>query len=149
MLEAENAALRAALDREREITNDLMADRDAWKQQATALLAAKEYDNAIESFTRLLNTSLHDKARGQIDEAAKLAAQDDRQKAADQFVRAANTRDPESKRKLLLSSRELLQGILIKYPQSGLTEKVQRNLTGVERELKAADAAASAKGPAS
>ena len=39
-LEAENAALRAALDREREIMNDLMADRDAWKQQATALLAA-------------------------------------------------------------------------------------------------------------
>ena len=42
MLEAENAALRAALDREREITNDLMADRDAWKQQATALLAAPQ-----------------------------------------------------------------------------------------------------------
>ena len=40
VLEVENAALRAALDREREITNDLMADRDAWKQQATALLAA-------------------------------------------------------------------------------------------------------------
>jgi hypothetical protein len=39
-LEAENAALRAALDREREITTDLMADRDAWKQQATALLVA-------------------------------------------------------------------------------------------------------------
>lgn len=38
VLEAENAALRAALDREREITNDLMADRDAWRQQATALL---------------------------------------------------------------------------------------------------------------
>lgn len=39
-LEAENTALRAALDREREIANDLMVDRDAWKQQATALLAA-------------------------------------------------------------------------------------------------------------
>lgn len=116
--------------------------------KGTALLAAKEYDNAIESFTHLLNTPLHDKARTQIDEAAKLAGQDDRQKAADLFVRAANTKDPESKRKLLLSSRELLQGILIKYPQSGLTEKVQRNLTGVERELKAVDAAASAKGPA-
>lgn len=40
VLEAENAALRAALDREREIAKDLIADRDAWKQQATALLAA-------------------------------------------------------------------------------------------------------------
>lgn len=39
-LEAENAALRAALDREREALDELRADRDAWKQQATALLAA-------------------------------------------------------------------------------------------------------------
>ena len=40
ILESENAALRAALDREREALNDLRADRDAWRQQATALLAA-------------------------------------------------------------------------------------------------------------
>lgn len=40
VLEAENRALRAALDREREIANDLIVDRDAWKQQATGLLAA-------------------------------------------------------------------------------------------------------------
>lgn len=39
-LEAENAALRAALDREREALDEVRADRDAWKQQATALLAA-------------------------------------------------------------------------------------------------------------
>ena len=39
-LEAENAALRAALDREREALYEVRADRDAWKQQATALLAA-------------------------------------------------------------------------------------------------------------
>jgi hypothetical protein len=39
-LEAENSALRAALAREREALDDLRAERDAWKQQATALLAA-------------------------------------------------------------------------------------------------------------
>lgn len=33
-------ALEAALDREREVNADLMADRDHWRQQATALLAA-------------------------------------------------------------------------------------------------------------
>lgn len=38
LLESENAALRAALDREREALNDLRADRDAWRQQATNLL---------------------------------------------------------------------------------------------------------------
>lgn len=41
-LEAENKALRAALEREREIANDLMVDRNAWKQQATALLATPQ-----------------------------------------------------------------------------------------------------------
>ena len=33
-------ALEAALQRERELNTDLMADRDHWRQQATALLAA-------------------------------------------------------------------------------------------------------------
>ena len=42
ILEAENAALRSALDREREILKEVRADRDAWKQQATALLAAPQ-----------------------------------------------------------------------------------------------------------
>lgn len=41
-LEAENAALRAALEREREALDEVRADRDAWKQQATALLAAPQ-----------------------------------------------------------------------------------------------------------
>lgn len=33
-------ALQAALQREREVNADLMADRDHWRQQATALLSA-------------------------------------------------------------------------------------------------------------
>jgi tetratricopeptide (TPR) repeat protein len=98
-------------------------------------LQAKEYDHAIESWNKLLNTSYADKARPRIEEAARLGAQEDRQKAADLFVRATNTRDPESRRKLLLSSQELLQGILIKYPQSGLNDKVQRNLSRIQEEL--------------
>lgn len=40
MLEAENAALRTALDRERAALDEARADRDAWRQQATALLAS-------------------------------------------------------------------------------------------------------------
>ncbi len=101
-----------------------------------AHLTAKEYDKAIERFSRLLKTPLNDKARVQIEEASKLAAQEDRQKAADLFVRSTTARDQESKKKLLLSSRELLQGILTKYPQSGLNEKIQRNLSRIEEELK-------------
>ena len=105
--------------------------------QGMSLLEGKEYDQAIERFTTLLKTSYEGKARSRIEEAAKLGAQEDRQKAADLFVRSSSTRDPENKKKLLLSSRELLKGILVKYPQSGLADKVQRNLSRIEEELKA------------
>ena len=113
-----------------------------------AHLQAKEYDKAIERFNRLSRTPYEAKARSQIEEASKLGAQDMRQKAAELFVRASNNRDSEEKRKLLLSSRDLLQSILVKYPQSGLTDKVQRNLTRIEAELKAVDAAGTGPKPA-
>jgi outer membrane protein assembly factor BamD (BamD/ComL family) len=107
--------------------------------QGVAALTAREYDKAIETFNGLLATPFADRARTRIDEAAGLAAQEDRRKAADLFVRANSTADLENKKNLLLSSRKLLQDILVKYPQSGLAEKVQRNLSGVERALKAID----------
>lgn len=103
------------------------------------LLEAKEYDKAIEGFTKLFRTPYEEKARTRIGEAAKLGAQEDRQKAADLFVRSTGSRDQETKKKLLLSSRQLLQGILVKYPQSGLNDKVQKNLSRIEEELKAID----------
>ncbi|MGE4558568.1 MAG: hypothetical protein AB7E77_00065, partial [Desulfobulbus sp.] len=55
-------------------------------------------------------------------------------------VRASNSRDTDEKRKLLLSSRDLLQSILSKYPQSGLTGKVQRNLARIDADLSALNA---------
>ncbi|MDX9840740.1 MAG: hypothetical protein RBS95_04745, partial [Desulfobulbus sp.] len=107
--------------------------------QGMAALTAKEYDKAIETFNGLLATPLADQARTRIDEAAGLAAQEDRRKAADLFVRANSTSDQANKKNLLLSSRKLLQDILVKYPQAGLADKVQRNLSGVDRALKAID----------
>lgn len=108
--------------------------------RGVAHLQAKEYDKAIERFNRLQRTPMEAKARPQIEEASKLAAQDMRQKAAELFVRATNNRDTDEKRKLLLSSRDLLQSILVKYPQSGLADKVQKNLARIEAELRAVEA---------
>ena len=108
--------------------------QETWNQGMTDM-QAKEYDRAIEVFTGLLNTSYGTKARIQIEEASRLAAQDDRKKAAELFVRANRTIDPEARRQLLLSSRALLQDILRKYPQSGLGDKVRRNLNRIDQEL--------------
>ncbi|WP_448873501.1 hypothetical protein [Desulfobulbus propionicus] len=108
--------------------------------KASALLQAKEYDQALEGFSKLHNTALDAQARPMIAETSKQAGQAVRQKAAELFVRASNSRDPDEKRKLLLSSRDLLQSILTKYPQSGLGDKVQRNLARIESDLRALDA---------
>jgi len=115
---------------------DTKALQDEYDRGLTHL-AAKEYGQAVERLTPLLKTSLADRARPSLEEASRLAAQEDRQKAADLFVRSTTSRDQESKRKLLLASRDLLQGILTKYPQSGLGDKVQRNLSRIDQELKA------------
>jgi TolA-binding protein len=108
--------------------------------QGVSLLQAKQYDQALERFTRLQRTALEDKARPMIIETSKQAGQAMRQKAAELFFRASNSRDPNEKRKLLLSSRDLLQNILNKYPQSGLDDKVQRNLARIDADLRALEA---------
>jgi tetratricopeptide (TPR) repeat protein len=104
-----------------------------------SFLEFKEYDQAIEAFSHLLGTSYDARARDRINEAAGLAAQEDRRRAAELFVRSNRTHDLESRKKLLFSSRQLLQDILIKYPQSELVEKVKRNLQRIDEEIMAID----------
>ncbi len=112
--------------------------QEDWNKGMT-FLERKEYDQAIEAFSKLLDSSYGDRARARIDEAASLAAQEDRKRAAELFVRSNRTSDLESRKKLLLSSRKLLQDILIKYPQSDLISKVQRNLKRIDKEINAID----------
>lgn len=112
--------------------------QEEWNQ-GMLLLEGREYDQAIEVFTSLSASSYADKARERIDEAAKLAAREGRQRAAEIFMRANRTADLESRIKLLFASRTLLQDILIKYPQSGLSDKVNRNLARIEEEINRID----------
>lgn len=42
LLQVKVEALETMLEREREVLNEMRADRDAWKQQATVLLGAPE-----------------------------------------------------------------------------------------------------------
>jgi tetratricopeptide (TPR) repeat protein len=109
--------------------------------KAMTLLEAKQYDRAIEVFTTLLASPYEVKARLRIDEAAQLAAREDRQRAAELYVRSKRTTDFESRKKLLFASRKLLQDILIKYPQSDLTDKVKRNIVRLEEEISSIDPA--------
>ena len=127
-----------AIETERLVREQALQEN--WNTAMTHL-EAREYDKAIEAFSKLLGTTYDARARARIDEAARLAAQEDRQRAAELFVRANRTHDQQSRIKLLLASRNLLQGILVKYPQSELIDKVKRNLARIEEELKAIDPA--------
>lgn len=102
-------------------------------------MAAKEYDQALQTFATLLGTNFDANARERINDTASLAGEDNRQKAAELFVRASQTQDLETRKKLLLASRQLLLDVPVKYPQAGLNSKVERNLASVERALQAID----------
>jgi hypothetical protein len=104
-------------------------------------LQEKEYDQAIETFSTLLETEYADRATDKIAEASQLAAQEDRRRAAELFVLSGKTDDRENRTDLLLQSRQLLKGILEKYPQSGLLEKTEKNLERIEAELRSIDPA--------
>ena len=110
------------------------AMHEIWSEGQT-LLRSKEYDLAIEVFSTLLETTYAERANDKIVEASQLAAQEDRRKAAELFVRASKTNDQERRVALLLQSRELLKGILQKYQKSGLVEKAERNLERIEQEI--------------
>lgn len=102
-------------------------------------MASKEYDLALQTFASLLGSSFDTQARQRITDTASLAGENNRQKAAELFVRASQTSDLESRKKLLMASRQLLRDIPVKYPQAGLDGKVERNLASVEQALRAID----------
>ncbi len=114
------------------------AMQDSWNT-GMAMLKAREYDKAIEAFDKLRGTEYEEKALQRIREAADLAASENRKRAAELFVRSTRTDDLQTRKKLLLASRQLLQDILIKYPQSDLAAKAKRNLKRIEEEMKALD----------
>ena len=102
-------------------------------------LRAKEYDRAIEVFSTLLDTTYAGRANDKIVEASQLAAQEDRRMAAEYFVESGKTNDVNSRIALLFKSRQLLLGILEKYPQSGLLDKTEKNLERIEDEIRSID----------
>ncbi len=132
-IRAEDSLTRAA----RQLDDKLLI-QESWNEGMTHLDSGR-YDKAIESFSRLLTTADAGRAKNKIDEIANHAAKEDRRRAADLFVRANRTHDIESKKKLLIASKQLLEGILIKYPQADVADKAEQNLNRIKKEIYAID----------
>ena len=108
-------------------------------QQAIELFERRDYDAAIIVFTGLLQGDYGPRAAEKLAEAANLAAAEMRRQAASLFVKARKIEDPEQKKEILMQSRERLLGLLAKYPQIDLLDKVKQNLQVLEEQIKKID----------
>jgi len=107
--------------------------------EAVTLMEGAQYDKAIEKFASLRETEFSAKAEKKIAEASLLAAEAERRKAADIFIRFTKASDVESKKKLLIEARSRLLDILRKYPDVEIRDKVMGNIKRVEKEMNAID----------
>lgn len=106
---------------------------------ALNLVEIEQYDEAIDRFKLLLETDYHDKASSKIVEVSLLAAKDIRKNAGMIFMRAIKTTEPEMKKQLLVESHQLLLSIVLKYPNTRISDKVTANLRRVELEMNKLD----------
>lgn len=107
--------------------------------QAVWLLNSKKYDEAIEAFRVLYNTSYDVPARSKVDKAAEFASVEMRDKAAALYVRARKEGNPVRKREYFEESWRLLNDITVKYSEVSLIDKVRKYLETIEKQIEAFD----------
>lgn len=127
-----------AVDRE---TDKLAKSQELQRKWNNGLLLEKNerLDEALVIYSSMIDTEYADKAKAKVADLSLRAAQENRRKAADLFIRYTKTSDIESKKKLLLESRRLLREILTKYPSIDISAKVQSNIERVEQEMRTLD----------
>ncbi|WP_419175080.1 tetratricopeptide repeat protein [Desulfosediminicola sp.] len=137
-LKKDDLVLADAVNRE---TLKLTQVQDLQRKWNNGMLLVKgeRYEEAITLFTEMLDTEYGAKAESKISEVALLAANSERRKAADLFIRFTKTSDQESQKKLLLECHRKLKDILVKYPDVEIADKVRSNIKRVEQEMNRLD----------
>jgi len=126
--------LAEAVERETLKIEKMQALQSTWNE-GVALAESADYDGAIAVFSELLGTEYKDRAQERIDELSLTAAKIERRRAADIFVRSMKTEDPETRKELLIESRQVLKDILRKYPEVEVAQKVEGNIRTVEKKM--------------
>ena len=142
LTELENIGRELAVNNAIELETQRMAESQKLQSQwnnAVMLANAERYDEAIEVLSQMADSEYGPRAEMKIAELSVVAAQVDRRKAADLFIRYTRTSDVEQQKELLIESRSLLKGILEKYPDSDVIDKVHSNIKRVEQEMNAID----------
>lgn len=134
----EELLLAAAVEKETHKMAMIQELQHKWNN-GMLLVKGGRYDEAINVFTELLDSEYGVKAENKINEISLEAAKADRKKAAELFIRFTKTTDLESRKKLLIESRQVLRNILVKYPGAEINSKVQSNIERVEQEMNLLD----------
>ena len=123
--------LAEAVERETLKIEKMQALQSTWNQGAAYA------DSAM--FSELRGTEYEDRAMEKVEELSLTAAKNERRRAADLFVRSMKTDDLENRKQLLVESRQVLKGILDKYPDVEVADKVQGNIRTVEKKMNELD----------
>lgn len=140
LVKEKNQELLLSEDVEKE-TEKMAKIQELQHQWNNGMLLAKagRFDESIVVFTNLIDTDYSKKAERMIQEVSLDAAKSARKKAANFFLRYNKTSDLESRKKLLIESRNLLKNILVNYPQVEIASKVRANIQTVEQEMMTID----------
>jgi hypothetical protein len=106
-------------------------------KMASALIDGEKYEEALVRLNELKQKeSLSPDGQRLETRAVEKIINRERNKAAEIFLRARNTVDPEKKEELLKSSYNILKAVADKYPDSSLNKKINDNMRAIENELK-------------
>ncbi|MBM9519988.1 hypothetical protein JWG39_09180 [Desulforhopalus vacuolatus] len=133
-LQLKEIQLALTVSRETVQLQDTQDAQERWNDAMTFARDGK-YDEAIAAVSALSDTVYATKAEVKLKELTEEAVQNARRRAAQLFMRFTESQDPAVKKQLLEESRDILQGILQKYPASDLRSKVIDNLDKVRQSL--------------
>jgi thioredoxin-like negative regulator of GroEL len=106
-------------------------------KMASALIDSEKYEEALVKLDELKQKeSLTPDGQKLEARAIEKIINRERNKAAEIFLRARNTADPEKKEELLKSSYNILKAVAEKYPDSPLSKRINDNMRAIENELK-------------
>lgn len=114
-------------------------DQQAWDallEDARSKVAAADYRVALTQFAKLDGTPLQQTARSEARRAADVLVKEERQRAATLFVAAKKKATRDDRVAAMMQVRELLASLQAEFPDSSYAERVTRNLSVVEDELR-------------
>jgi hypothetical protein len=105
-------------------------------ETAKRLYEKEDYRGTIQTLNALERTEgLDDAAIDLKNRAIESLINHERNRAAEIFLEAKKTKDPQKKRELLETSHRILKTLIEDYPQSSLRSKLISHLAIVQREI--------------